>query len=87
MDYGAFVELAGTGGTQALLHISELDTGRVRVCRDTDSRELSSLRPHRSWHFVTWLCAVHQECCSSCRHLDGHLLIVYNNIYKSIYSL
>lgn len=32
MDYGAFVELGGTGGTQALLHISELDTGRVR-CR------------------------------------------------------
>lgn len=30
MDYGAFVELRGTGGTQALLHISELEAGRVR---------------------------------------------------------
>ena len=32
MDYGAFVELGGTGGTQALLHISELDSGRVSAC-------------------------------------------------------
>jgi predicted RNA-binding protein with RPS1 domain len=32
MDYGAFVELGGTGGTQALLHISELDAGRVSGC-------------------------------------------------------
>lgn len=29
MDYGAFVELAGCGGTQALLHISEMSHERV----------------------------------------------------------
>lgn len=32
MDYGAFVELGGTGGTQSLLHISEMEAGRVRIC-------------------------------------------------------
>jgi predicted RNA-binding protein with RPS1 domain len=45
MDYGAFVELAGTGGTQALLHISELDSGRVRKYLDIDGCELNSWNP------------------------------------------
>ena len=31
MDYGAFVELEGCGGAQALLHISELAAERVRL--------------------------------------------------------
>lgn len=33
-DYGAFVELEGTGGMQGLVHISELDNRRVRSVRD-----------------------------------------------------
>ena len=41
MDYGAFVELGGTGGTQALLHISELDAGRVSAFSDL---------PRTPWH-------------------------------------
>lgn len=43
MDYGAFVELGGTGGTQALLHISELDAGRVSACLDLSGRLLACI--------------------------------------------
>lgn len=34
MDYGAFVELEGTGGSQGLVHISELAHEHVRAVRD-----------------------------------------------------
>jgi len=34
MDYGAFVELEGTGGSQGLVHISELAHEHVRFVRD-----------------------------------------------------
>lgn len=47
MDYGAFVELAGTGGTQALVHISEMAVERVPQ---------SSHHPgHHAWKFISYV--------------------------------